>query len=99
MAFVIAEPCIDHMDRSCVAACPVDCITSDPSLDRKLYIDPDECIACGACATACPNSAIFDAGDLPPEWVDYAWVDAAWYRDPEVARATVEELLSTPMSA
>ena len=99
MAFVIAEPCIDNMDQSCVAACPVDCITGDPSLDRKLYIDPDECIACGACATACPNGAIYEAGELPPAWLDYAWVDAAWYRDPDVARATIEELLSTPMSA
>jgi ferredoxin len=94
MAFVIAEPCIDHMDQSCVAACPVDCIAGDPAVDRKLYIDPDGCIECGACASACPNGAIFEGPDLPPEWAGYAWVDAAFFRDPRVARATVGELLS-----
>ena len=30
MAYVIAEPCIDNSDQSCVAVCPVDCITADP---------------------------------------------------------------------
>ena len=93
MSFVIAEPCIDHMDQSCVAACPVDCIAGDPSVDRKLYIDPDSCIGCGACATACPNSAIFETQDLPAAWVDYAWVDAAYFRDPAAAREVVEEIL------
>ena len=92
MAFVIAEPCVDHMDRSCVAACPVDCITSDPAVDRKLSIDPDGCNECGACANVCPKSAIFDARELPAAWVDYAWVDAAWYRDPSAAREVVDEL-------
>ena len=61
MAFVIAEPCIDHNDQSCVAVCPVDCISSYPGLDRKFYIDPDNCIDCGSCEQACPNGAIFRA--------------------------------------
>ena len=26
MAYVIAEPCIDTKDNSCVEVCPVDCI-------------------------------------------------------------------------
>lgn len=26
MAYIIAEPCIDVKDRSCVSVCPVDCI-------------------------------------------------------------------------
>ena len=92
MAFVIAEPCIDHMDQSCVAACPVDCIAGDPSVNRKLYIDPDGCIECGACANVCPNGAIFDTNALPPAWADYAWVDAAFFRDPRAAREVVDEL-------
>ncbi|MCS7276569.1 MAG: ferredoxin, partial [Dehalococcoidia bacterium] len=25
MAYVICEPCIDVMDKSCVEVCPVDC--------------------------------------------------------------------------
>ncbi len=94
MAFVIAEPCVDHMDQSCVQVCPVDCITADLSYDRKLYIDPDACIDCGQCESVCPNSAIMPAENLPPEWAAYAWVDAAWYRDPNAAREVVEELMS-----
>lgn len=91
MAYVIAEPCIDRSDQSCVAVCPVDCISSDLTVDRKFYIDPDGCIDCGSCETACPNQAIFRADQLPPQWVDFAWIDAAWYRDPEAARDAVDE--------
>lgn len=91
MAYVIAQPCIDNSDQSCVAACPVDCITADLTIDRKMYIDPDACIDCGSCETACPNSAIFRADQLPAEWADFAWIDAAWYRDPDAARAVVGE--------
>ena len=44
MAYVIAEPCVDVLDQSCVAVCPVDCIHFEEGTDRKLFIDPDECI-------------------------------------------------------
>lgn len=98
MAYVIAEPCIDSMDQSCVAVCPVDCIEADPRVDRKLYIDPQGCIDCGSCETACPNGAIYPAGALPAEWADYARVDATWYRDREAARVAVANLLLLPQA-
>ena len=91
MAFVIAEPCIDHMDRACVEVCPVDCITSDPS-DRKLFIDPGSCIDCGSCEEACPNEAVFRQDRLPPAWAGYARIDAAWYSDPAAARRELDRL-------
>jgi NAD-dependent dihydropyrimidine dehydrogenase PreA subunit len=94
VAYVIAEPCIDNMDQSCVAVCPVDCIAAGPG-DRKLYIDPDACIDCGACERACPNSAIFRADQLPPAWAAYAAVDAGWYRDPTAIRGRLEQLLAS----
>ena len=72
MAYVIAQPCIDHSDQSCVSVCPVDCISADLTVDRKFYIDPDACIDCGSCETACPNSAIFRAERLPAEWIEDA---------------------------
>ena len=59
MAYVIAEPCIDVLDQSCVAVCPVDCIHFEEGSDRKLFIDPNECIDCGACEPECPVTAIF----------------------------------------
>jgi NAD-dependent dihydropyrimidine dehydrogenase PreA subunit len=92
MAYVIAAPCIDNSDQSCVSVCPVDCISADPQVDRKFYIDPEGCIDCGSCENACPNNAIFPAGQLPPAWVDFAWVDATWYVDPDAARSVVDEV-------
>jgi ferredoxin len=94
MVYVIAQPCIDHNDKSCVEVCPVDCITADQSIDRKFYIDPDGCIECGSCEISCPNQAIFRVDQLPPEWVDFARIDATWYRDPDAARKAVDSASS-----
>ena len=80
------------MDRACVDVCPVDCIRSEPG-DRKLYIDPDECIECGSCVTECARTAIFHAADLPPEWASYERIDATWFRDQARARGMVEGTL------
>ena len=71
MTYVIAEPCIDVLDISCVSVCPVDCIHFDEGTDRKLFIDPNECIDCGACEPECPVNAIFPEESLPPEWANY----------------------------
>jgi NAD-dependent dihydropyrimidine dehydrogenase PreA subunit len=68
MTYVIAEPCIDVMDRACVDECPVDCIYEG---GRSLYINPDECIDCGACEPVCPVQAIFYQDDLPEEYAEY----------------------------
>jgi ferredoxin len=76
MAYIIAEPCIGTKDTACVDACPVDCIhpksdADDFDVADKLYIDPDECIDCGACVPVCPVSAIFAEEDLPEKWNEY----------------------------
>lgn len=87
MPYVIAEPCIDVKDRSCVDVCPVDCIYE---VDRMLVINPDECIDCGACEPECPVSAIFPDDALPPEWHDFTAINAA-HRD---GRDIVEDLVA-----
>jgi ferredoxin len=87
MAYVIAEACIDVMDQACIRVCPVACIHFDAGEDRKLYIDPDECIDCGACEPVCPVKAIYAEFDLPAQWRPYADIDALWYRDKKTARA------------
>jgi NAD-dependent dihydropyrimidine dehydrogenase PreA subunit len=68
MPYIIAEPCINVKDRSCVDVCPVDCIYEG---DDMLYIHPDECIDCGACEPECPVTAIFPEEDTPPQWKDF----------------------------
>ena len=45
MTYIIAEPCIDIKDKSCIDVCPVDCIHE---FERILVIDPEECIDCFA---------------------------------------------------
>src|SRR4051794_14999947 len=55
MPYVIASPCIDVNDKACVEECPVDCIYEG---NRKSYINPKECIDCGACEPVCPVEAI-----------------------------------------
>ncbi len=68
MPYVITEPCINTKDASCVEVCPVDCIYE---ADDQYYINPDECIDCGACEPECPVQAIFPDTDVPPEWTSY----------------------------
>ena len=85
MAYVIAEPCIGTKDVACVDACPVDCI--HPKKDGggfaeadQHFIDPVECIDCGACVPVCPvKSAIYAADDLPEKWADFQAKNAAHY--------------------
>jgi len=68
MAYIIAEPCIGVKDKSCVDACPVDCIYEG---EDQLYIHPDECIDCGACVDPCPVDAVFAEEDVPEKWKSY----------------------------
>jgi NAD-dependent dihydropyrimidine dehydrogenase PreA subunit len=65
MTYVIALPCVDTKDKSCIEECPVDCIYEG---ERMLYIHPDECVDCGACEPVCPAEAIYYEDDLPEKW-------------------------------
>ena len=80
MTYVIAQPCIDVKDKSCVEVCPVDCIhPTDGEGVTMLYIDPDECIDCGACEPECPVEAIFAEEDLPEEWAHFTKINADYF--------------------
>ncbi|MEV7383889.1 ferredoxin [Streptomyces lydicus] len=68
MPYVIAAPCIDVMDKSCIDECPVDCIYEG---ERKLYINPKECIDCGACEPVCPVEAITQDRRVAAEHADF----------------------------
>jgi len=68
MAYVVTEPCRDCKYTDCVTVCPCDVFYQD---ERMLYIEPDGCIDCGACAPECPLGAIFADVDVPPQWQDY----------------------------
>ncbi len=78
MTYVIAEPCIGVKDKACVEVCPVDCIHGKDE-DPQLYINPQECIDCGACEPECPVEAIFEESALPAEWKQYTEMNAKYF--------------------
>lgn len=65
MAMVVTEPCSGCKYTDCAYVCPVDCFHEG---DKMLFIDPDECIECGACVAECPVDAIYQEDDVPPEY-------------------------------
>ena len=84
MTYIIAEPCIDVLDKACVEVCPVDCIyeipedgdsehggTVEESRRKMLYIHAEECIDCGACEPVCPVDAIFMDEEVPEKWASF----------------------------
>src|ERR1700691_864345 len=106
MTYVIAEPCIGTKDTACVDACPVDCI--HPKKDEakygetdQLFIDPVECIDCGACVPVCPVSAIF-AGENSRHRADGnagAAVDTFHRIDEELVGFTILRFIFLGMNA
>ena len=65
MAHVVTERCVDCKHTVCVSVCPVECFHEG---ENRLWIDPEECIDCGACIPECPEEAIFVDDDIPSEY-------------------------------
>jgi ferredoxin len=83
MAFVIVESCTK--DEKCVEVCPVDCI--HPRKDEaqfaeatQLYIDPVNCIDCGACVPVCEFNAIFAEAEVPENFAGATEKNAQHYQ-------------------
>ncbi len=87
VTYIIAEPCIDIKDLSCVDVCPVDCIHE---FERILIIDPEECIDCGACEPECPVEAIFPEDALPDKWNAFVEINYA-FPAPEKINSLVDK--------
>ena len=79
MTYVIGAACVDVMDKSCVQECPVDCIYEGA---RTMYINPNECVDCGACKPICRMDAIYWEGDLPDDQVQHLEDNAAFFTQP-----------------
>lgn len=73
MAYVVTEPCRDCKFTDCVVVCPCECFYGD---DRQLYIDPEDCIDCGACVSECPVEAIYHDTEVPARWTGYIQLNA-----------------------
>ena len=81
MTYVICAPCMDVKDAACVDVCPVDCIHGGED-SPQLFIDPDECIDCGACEPVCPVEAIYEEDCVPEKWRTYIQVNADYFARP-----------------
>jgi NAD-dependent dihydropyrimidine dehydrogenase PreA subunit len=93
MTYVIGSECVDVMDKSCVQDCPVDCIYEGA---RTMYINPDECVDCGACSSICRLNAIYWEGDLPEGQGWHVGDNAAFFERPLPGR---ESPLGSPGGA
>ena len=94
MTYVVTETCIDLKDKSCIEVCPVDCI-HEVDDDRMVFIDPDECIDCGACVDPCPVDAIFAEEDVPGPQAPFTLINKLYFKDKTAARQQVDELKPT----
>jgi ferredoxin len=77
MSYIIGNKCDGVCDTACVTVCPVDVIngpihidglgkevkgmTAEEKKGLQLFINPEECILCGACIPECPVDAIFES--------------------------------------
>jgi ferredoxin len=82
MAYVIVDTCTK--DEHCIESCPVNCI--HPTKDEpgfatvpQLYVNPVECIDCGACVPVCPTNSIFVLEELPEEYKSFVDKNAAHF--------------------
>jgi ferredoxin len=82
MAYVITDTCTK--DNHCIDSCPVNCIHPTPDEPdyaeaAQLYVNPAECIDCGACIPVCPTTSIYVLEELPADLSEFADKNSAYY--------------------
>jgi len=93
---VITGRCDGVCDTACVDVCPMDCIHGPVPLETiratppgerpsrfagtQMFVNPDECISCGACYSACPVNAIYADDEVPPEDHHFIELNARFFR-------------------
>jgi NAD-dependent dihydropyrimidine dehydrogenase PreA subunit len=83
MAHVITDACTKL--TLCVDVCPNDCIHPTKTetafaTATQLYIDPAECLDCGACVSVCTANAIFPSEELPDDKKNFAAKNAEFFK-------------------
>lgn len=92
---VITGLCEGVCDTACVDVCPMDCIHGPVSVEIiratpiderrsrfagvQMFVNPDECINCGACFSACPVNAIYVDDEVPPEQYHFIELNARFF--------------------
>ena len=75
MPYVVTDACTK--DFACVNECATSAIApaqgdAAAASVSQVFINPDECIECGACQAACPSNAIFEESELPADKAEFA---------------------------
>lgn len=100
MPYVVTEYCDGCKYTDCVEVCPVEAFHEGPTM---LYINPETCIECNACAEECPVEAIYADVDVPDKWSSYPELNAEMCEkypvitekiDPLPTAKTLEELIA-----
>jgi NAD-dependent dihydropyrimidine dehydrogenase PreA subunit len=83
MAYVITDTCAK--DNLCLDSCPSEAIhplkdAPEYATVTQLYINPEECMDCGACVSECPTNSIFSADELPADKAEFAAKNAAYFK-------------------
>jgi len=83
MAYVVTDACIK--DFICVVECATAAIAPQPADPdagsvSQVFINPDECIDCGNCATLCEQNAIYPQDDLPSGKTVFAEMNRAYFQ-------------------
>ena len=82
MAYVVTDACTK--DFVCAAECATAAIAPQASdanagAVSQVYINPDECIDCGNCASVCEQNAIFAEDELPADKAHFAEKNKAYF--------------------
>ncbi len=83
MAYVITDSCAK--DQLCVDSCPSDAIhpkadEAEWEAETQMYINPEECMDCGACVATCPTNSIFAADDVPEDKKEFIEKNANFFK-------------------
>ncbi len=87
MAYVVTQSCIGNKHTSCVDVCPVEAFREAPEM---LLIDPDVCIDCNACVSACPEGAIFPRSMVPEDQQNFITLNAEGAKTHPVIRESIQ---------
>ena len=82
MAYLIIDSCTK--DEHCIDTCPVNCIhptkdEADFATAPQLFVNPAECIDCGACMPVCPTGSIYTTEDVPEDHKHFIAKNAAHF--------------------
>ena len=79
------EPRPASKDFVCASECATAAIApqvGDPRAEAvsQVYINPDECIDCGNCASLCEQNAIYQVDELPADKAHFAEANQAFFQ-------------------